>query len=60
MLLSKLNEKIHVKHLALGKQAMNLAGLSTLVHFIYLFPQVLIEHFLESGLGWELERQSLL
>lgn len=39
---------------------MNLAGLLTLVHFIYMFPQVLAEHFLESGLDWELGRQSLL
>lgn len=48
-MLSESNEMISNKYLALGKHPENLAVLSTLKHFMYLFTQVLIEHFLELG-----------
>lgn len=39
------------KPLALSKHSVHLGVLSTLIHFIYLFTQVLFEHFLKSGDG---------
>ena len=39
------------KPLALSKHSVRLDVLSTLIRFIYLFTQVLFEHFLKSGDG---------